>query len=79
MREGALSRLGSLRRHPVVAFARASLVVLIALNVQPLFHAQRGGELEHTLRTFVMRLSAMLQAPAERPAKAGTRRSRAAR
>lgn len=32
MREGALSRLGSLRRHPVVAFARASLVVLIALN-----------------------------------------------
>ena len=32
MREGALSRLGSLRRHPAVAFARASLVVLIALN-----------------------------------------------
>ncbi len=32
MREGALSRLGSLRRHPVVAFARANLVVLIALN-----------------------------------------------
>ncbi|RIJ43691.1 IclR family transcriptional regulator, partial [Maribellus luteus] len=43
------------------------------------FHAQRGGELEHTLRTFVMRLSAMLQAPAERPAKAGSRRSRAVR
>jgi DNA-binding IclR family transcriptional regulator len=60
--------------------ARGQLVlVLIALNVQPLFHAQRGGELEHTLRTFVMRLSAMLQAPAERPAKAGARRSRAAR
>ena len=32
MREGALSRLGALRRHPAVAFARASLVVLIALN-----------------------------------------------
>jgi hypothetical protein len=32
MPEGALSRLGSLRRHPAVAFARASLVVLIALN-----------------------------------------------
>ena len=32
MREGATSRLGSLRRHPAVAFARASLVVLIALN-----------------------------------------------
>jgi len=32
MREGALSRFGSLRRHPAVAFARASLVVLIALN-----------------------------------------------
>ena len=32
MREGALSRLGSLRRHPVVAWTRATLVVLIALN-----------------------------------------------
>jgi len=60
--------------------ARGQLVlVLIALNLQPLFHAQRGGELEHTLRTFVMRLSAMLQAPAISPAKASNRRSRATR
>ena len=32
MREGALSRIGSLRRHPAVAWTRATLVVLIALN-----------------------------------------------
>ena len=32
MREGALSRIGALRRHPAVAWTRATLVVLIALN-----------------------------------------------
>lgn len=32
MREGALSRIGALRRHPAVTWTRATLVVLIALN-----------------------------------------------
>ena len=32
MREGAVSRIGALRRHPAVAWTRATLVVLIALN-----------------------------------------------
>lgn len=55
-------------------------LVLIALNLRPLFHAGRGGELESTLRAFVTQLSAMLQAPAgpER-GKAQHRRARPGR
>ena len=54
-------------------------LVLIALNLQPLFHAERGGELEATLRAFVTQLSAMLRVPAPEPAKAAARRARSAR
>ncbi|WP_296229175.1 IclR family transcriptional regulator [Ralstonia sp. UBA689] len=58
-------------------------LVLIALNVKPLFHAQRGGGLEATLRAFVTQLSAMLQAPMPEPAsrspRPGARRARAER
>jgi len=54
--------------------ARGQLaLVLIALNLHPLFHAKRGGELETTLRTFVTQLSSMLQAPVPEPPKANRR------
>lgn len=57
--------------------ARGELaLVLIALNLQPLFDAGRGGELETTLRAFVDQLSAMLRSPVPAAARAGGRRSR---
>jgi DNA-binding IclR family transcriptional regulator len=61
--------------------ARGELaLVLIALNLQPLFHAQRGGELELTLRAFVEQLSILLQGPPPEPstttAKRGSRTDR---
>jgi len=60
--------------------ARGQLTLaLIALNLQSRFHAQRGGELETTLRAFVTRLSATLQAPTPVPSKANSKRSRPGR
>ncbi|MEZ0191606.1 IclR family transcriptional regulator [Ralstonia solanacearum] len=60
--------------------ARGELaLVLIALNLQPLFLAGPGGELEKTLRTFVDQLSAMLRSPvspASPAGRGGGRRSR---
>jgi DNA-binding IclR family transcriptional regulator len=64
---------------PVFGMRGQLALVLIALNLHPLFHAQRGGELEATLRAFVTRLSTLLQTPPPTRTKASGRREKPAR